>query len=192
MVELIKHDYKILFSYKKIVLLIAVVIPILMNFFEFLSILGISQFIIALIIISTNYNSSKLLNSLPNKKREIVISKYIFMIINALAFTIYLLFLFLILERDIDEAYILDFNNVLALFIFNISFLFIICPLSFMFSENGTAFSILLTILIVDYLNEFIMDKMVEYLLIFIVISIILLICSFLMSLSVFNEREFS
>lgn len=192
MVELIKHDYKLLIFNKRSILIIAILIPILMIFLEFSSIFDISMVLIGLLTMNTNKNSSILLNSIPNNKKEIVVSKYISTILNAIFISIYLLLMVLLLGNIGYSKYILNFNNITILFIINFIYLSLYIPISFMCSETMTIFILVISFLVLDPINEYIASYIGDYNLVFAIITFILLISSFFMSLSVFNEREFS
>ena len=166
--------------------------PILIGLLDYISLSAISIVFLAILTLTINKNSSKLLNSLPTRKSQIVVSKYIFIIFNTLIINIYL---FLIDFRNGINAYggeTLNLNSMLALFISNIIIISFYTFLIFFLSENMAKISIATSVPILNSINEYMIPYIMENNLAFAILGIIFMFSSLSFSLSEFNNREFS
>lgn len=186
---LLRHDLKLLLSHKKSIILIAIALPLLMYIFSLVS-LTISMGLIAVILVITNESSGKLLNSLPTRRIEIVISRFIFMTIVSLIVIGYLLFIIYFLSNNEINISFQNPNSIISFFSFNIIALAFLMPFGFIFTSKSDV-ALAVVFIVFNSFSLMIWDVIFKYPLVSMIIAIILLISSFLMSISLFSEREF-
>lgn len=146
---------------------------------------------IAIIMVITNEVSGKLLHSLPIGKKEIIVYRFIFMILSSIIFITYLVLIMYFLNSEFRfNTYIQSPNNILAFFNFNISTLAFLMPMGFLFTKGSINVMLFMFILFNGF-SESILYMIIDYTLTFTIVTIILLICSFLMAIFIFSEREF-
>lgn len=178
---LLRHDLELLLNYRKSIILTILALPLIMYIFSLLTLIT-SMLLIAIIMIVTNEVSGKLLNSLKTSRREIVIARYIFMSIATLIVIAYLLVIMYFLDSEYMDA--------LAFFNFNVITLAFLMPLGFIFSSKSSN-AIAVTFIIYNSFSLLIWDLLLRYKLISTIIALLLLVTSFLMSISIFSDREF-
>ena len=191
MVELLKHDYKILFSHMKVAIALALVTPFLLNLSESQYLLNHSLLIIILICGATNRTAGTLLNSLPQENKEIVKSRYIFMTLNSLVITIFVLTVVLLLDPSEYSIFLTGFKSTLGFYYCVMMFTALILPLTFMFSKNGSVAAMMVAYVFLNSYMYLIYLNVVDYILVWTFIILIWIVSSYFASLSVFNEREF-
>lgn len=181
MALLLRHDLKLLLSYKKSIILIALALPLIVYIFSLVTLIT-SMGLIAIIMVITNETSGKLLNSLTTRRSEIVIGRFIFMTIATLIVITYLLLIMSFIDGD--------YNNTLAFINFNVIALALMMPIGSIFSSKSSN-AIAVYFIIFNSFSLFIWDLLLEYPLISTIVAVLVLISSFFMSMSIFNEREF-
>lgn len=192
MVELLKHDYKFLLSNTRVALLLGFVTASLLRLLDTQFLLNHSLLVLMLICAGTNQTSGVLLNSLPQNKKEIVVSRYIFMALNSLFITLCFLGFGFLLDYSKYSIFFSGFNNILGFYYSNLIFIAVILPLSFMFSENGAVAAMMVGFMFLNPYMHLIYLNIVDYLLVWTFLIAIWVGSSLYASLSVFNEREFS
>lgn len=172
-VELLKHDFKLLHHHRREIFLVAVVLALIVYFINDYPLLSLLMLHIASILAITNESSGVLINSLAT-----------------IFITTYLLLIAYFLNKGAHNQYIESPNNILGLFAFAISTLALLMPFGFWFSKH-IWIAIMIVFSLVNGFSWVIWDLTLQYTLFFAIVSIILLILSYLMSIQIFNEREF-
>lgn len=202
MVELLKHDFKILASQWKKNLVTLLFLPIAIYLLgpnpEFgpdselyiHPVLSILVLLVGILISTTNELTSVVMNSLPTKKVEIVRSRFIFMIINTFIITIYLLLVAYLLRNSGHGVYVQNGNNILAFLNVAFTTLAILMPISFL-SAKGLDIVLMIMFFITMGFGWGIWKIALSHTIYFALITIIVLVLSYLISKQFFNEKEF-
>lgn len=196
MAELLKHDFNLLAYHKRNFLIIGLGLPLGFYILDpgldlyIHPVLSILVFLIGIFMSITNESSGVLINSLPTNKVEMVKSRFIFMSLCTIVITIYLLLVVYLLRNTGHGVYIQNSNNILAFFSTSFSTLAFLMPIGFL--SNKVLDVVSMIILFVTMGSSWILWEVVtKHVLIFAIVAMVLLICSYLMSISIFNEREF-
>lgn len=199
MIELLRHDFKLISTEGKKKLAILLFLPVGIYLLDLSfhqpelyihPILSFLIFLIGILISNTNDLTGVLMNSLPIKKVEIVKSRFIFMIINTSLITIYLLFVAYLLRASGYGIYTEKPSNILAFINTAFTILAIFMPFSFL---NTRSIEIVFIIIFFSTLwFGWLMWRVALMHLIFnTIVTIILLVLSYLLSKQLFNEKEF-
>lgn len=127
MVLLIKHYFKVLLDFKKLVVLLFILYLVFSELASFSGMLASIVFPIIIVCYITNKienkDEEKLLNTLPINKEDIVISKYLFVFISVLGFIIltYLISLIkgsIIMLFTFDSVYMIFISLIISMSIY--------------------------------------------------------------------------
>lgn len=196
MVELLKHNFRIVTSHKRSLLLMGLVFPFCFYLldpgpdFYIHPMLSILVLLIGIAISVTKESTGVLINSLPTEKVAIVKSRFIFMIIATLGISIYLLLVAYLLRNSGHSVYIQNGNNIIAFFNIGFSALAFLMPIGFL-SAKGLDAILMIIFFIVMGFSWKVWEMGTKHTLIYGIITMVLLIGSFFMSRSIFNDKEF-
>lgn len=196
MVELLKHNFRIVTSHKRSLLLMGLVFPFCFYLldpgpdFYIHPMLSILVLLIGIAISVTKESTGVLINSLPTEKVAIVKSRFIFMIIATLGISIYLLLVAYLLRNSGHSVYIQSGNNIIAFFNIGFSALAFLMPIGFL-SAKGLDAILMIIFFIVMGFSWKVWEMGTKHTLIYGIITMVLLIGSFFMSRSIFNDKEF-
>lgn len=198
MMELLKHDFKLLGVEIKRNLVILLFLPVAIYLLDLSfgpqpyihPILSLLIFLIGLSITTTNELTGILMNSLPTKKVEIVKSRFIFMIINTIFITMYFLFVAYLLKDNGYGIYIQSPHSILAFINTSFTILAIFMPISF-FSTRTIEIASILTFFTTLWFGWLIWRIALMHMIFNTIVTIILLVLSYLLSKQLFSEKEF-
>lgn len=190
--KLLEHDYRFIFSDKRIVGLLVLLSFLLLRFGETRALLNTSLIMTLIVCASSNQISGILLNSLANNKREVVAARYVFMGLSSLLIVIAYLLMGLVVNPSEYGIYYSSLKHIVAFYYSIIIFSAMLLFISFMLTRTGAVVGMLVVYWFPNAFMYSMYLAMVKNMLIASILLIIWLACSFYMSLSVYKEREFA